>query len=58
MNLVDLLEMLCDWKSATMNHPEKPGDLSKSIQILGERYNISPQLAKVLYNTAHDFEMI
>lgn len=55
MNLVDLLEMICDWKSATQNHPETPGDMGKSLQVAIQKYNISPQLAKVLYNTMRDF---
>ena len=58
MNLIDLLEMLCDWKSATQNHPEKPGDLKKSIAWATEKYNISPELVQILYNTARDYEML
>lgn len=58
MNLIDLLEMLCDWKAATQNHPENPGDLTKSIRILGEKYKISPQLAQIIYNTARDYGML
>ena len=57
MNLVDLLEMLCDWKSATQNHPEHPGDMQNSIKIAIEKYKISPQLAQVLYNTMKDFDL-
>lgn len=55
MNLVDLLEVVCDWKSATLNHPEQPGDMQKSLQVAVERYKISPQLAKILYNTMRDY---
>ena len=58
MNLVDVIEMLCDWKSATQNHPAIPGDLKKSIEIASKKYNISPQLTRVLYNTAIDFGML
>lgn len=58
MNLVDLLEMLCDWKSATQNNDQKPGNLKKSIEIGVKKYNISPQLVKILYNTAIDFKML
>jgi hypothetical protein len=58
MNLVDLLEMLSDWKSATLNNPDHPGDLTKSLHIATEKYKISPQLARILYNTAIDFEML
>lgn len=56
MNLIDLLEMLCDWKAATLNHKEAPGDIHKSIQFGIDKYKISPQLAKVLYNTIRDLK--
>lgn len=58
MNLVDLLEMVCDWKSATLNHPEQPGDMYNSLKVAVDRYNISPQLALVLYNTMRDFRLL
>lgn len=58
MNLIDLLEMLCDWKSATQNHPEKPGDMRKSIAWATEKYKISPELAQILYNTARDYGLL
>lgn len=57
MNLVDLMEMLCDWKSATLNHPESPGDMKRSLKLAVERYNISPQLAAILYNTINDYNL-
>jgi hypothetical protein len=58
MNLIDLLEMVCDWKAATQNHPENVGDMQKSIQWAEEKYKISPQLANILYNTARDYGML
>lgn len=58
MNLIDLLEMLCDWKSATQNHPDKPGDMRKSLEWATEKYKISPELAQILYNTARDYELL
>jgi len=58
MNLVDLLEMLVDWKSATQNYPKHPGSLVNSIEVSAKKYKISPQLARILYNTAIDFEML
>ena len=58
MNLVDLLEMLCDWKSATENHPQHPGDLKTSFAVATKKYKISPQLNQILYNTAVDFGML
>lgn len=58
MNLIDLLEMLCDWKSATLNHPEQMGNLKKSIEWATAKYKISPELAAILYNTARDYGML
>lgn len=49
MNLVDLIEMLCDWKAATLRHDD--GDLMKSIEHNTKRFNISPQLRSILENT-------
>ena len=54
MNLIDLVEMMADWKSATLR--TKDGNLSKSIEINTKRFNISPQLAKILQNTVKLFE--
>lgn len=58
MNLIDLLEMVCDWKSATLNHPERPGNMANSIKWAVEKYKISPELASILYNTARDYDML
>lgn len=49
MTLFDLLEMLCDWKSATLRHAN--GDIYKSIVINKDRYGISEQLSEILKNT-------
>lgn len=55
MNLIDLLEMLCDWRSAA---ERGPGDsIRKNLPTLQEKYNISPQLLKLLENTLKDFNM-
>ena len=50
MTLVDLVEMLCDWKAATMRHHD--GDLMKSIEINQKRFGYSDELAQILRNTA------
>ena len=50
MNLLDILEMLCDWKAASERHND--GDIKKSIEINSKRFNISPQMVKILKNTA------
>lgn len=53
MTLVDLVEMLADWKAATERHDT--GSLSKSLRIQRERFEIDDQLACVLFNTARGF---
>lgn len=58
MNLIDLVEMISDWQAATLNNPDNPGDILKSIENLSETYKISPQLKKILRNTVRDFDMI
>lgn len=50
MTLVDLMEMLADWKAATERHDN--GDLRRSLHIQKDRFGISDQLAAVLTNTA------
>jgi hypothetical protein len=49
MNLIDLVEMFCDWMAATMRHDD--GDILKSIEINKQRFNMSDQLASILRNT-------
>jgi len=52
MNLVDLIEMLCDWKAAGERHNLKPIDIFQSIEINAGRFKIDPQLKQILLNTA------
>jgi hypothetical protein len=52
MNLIDVVEMLCDWKAATMRHAN--GDLRRSLEINRERFKMSDQLYTILINTASD----
>jgi len=49
MTLIDLIEMLADWKAATLRHAN--GDIEESIDINAERFNIDPQLVSVLRRT-------
>lgn len=56
MTLVDLIEMLADWKAATERHDD--GDLAKSLEIQKERFGISAQLAEILRNTAEHFRWV
>jgi hypothetical protein len=53
MTLVDLIEMLADWKAATERHDD--GDLAKSLEIQRERFGLSDQLVAILRNTAQHF---
>lgn len=62
MNLIDLIEMLADWKAATERHAD--GDLCKSIFINAKRFNYDSNYITLLGNTciylgwisAFDFE--
>ena len=53
MTLVDLIEMLADWKAATERHDD--GNLTRSIAHNELRFGISDQLVRILYNTAKHF---
>lgn len=50
MNLIDLIEMFCDWKAASTRHND--GNIRKSIEINSKRDGIDSQLAKIFENTA------
>lgn len=53
MTLVDVIEMLADWKAATERHDD--GSLARSLKIQEARFGISPQLMDLLTNTAVAF---
>lgn len=50
MTLIDLIEMLADWKAATERHAD--GDMERSLRLQKDRFQIEPQLMCVLWNTA------
>jgi len=50
MNLIDLLEMFCDWKASSKRH--STGNIRKSIEINAPRFGINQQLVNILENTA------
>ena len=50
MNLIDLLEMICDWKASSERHAD--GDILKSIEINQKRFGYSDDLKNILINTA------
>ncbi len=53
MNLIDVLEMLMDWKAASERHAD--GCIFRSIKVNTERFKLSPQLVSILTNTAREF---
>jgi len=53
MGLVQLTEMLADWKAATMRHED--GDLGRSIEQNAERFGYGDEIKRLLRNTASDF---
>ena len=52
MTLVDLLEMIADWKAATKRN--KDGNIRTSIEKNSDRYRIDPQLRQILENTVRE----
>jgi len=52
MSLLDLIEMLCDWKAATERHAN--GSISKSIELNKARFSIDAQLADILNNSVKE----
>ena len=49
MSLVDLCEMIADWKAASERHSD--GDIYKSIDINQKRFGYSDELKSILINT-------
>ena len=49
MNLIDLLEMICDWKASSERHAD--GDVYKSIEINQKRFGYSDDVKALLKNT-------
>ena|SRR6185437_4768035 len=47
MNLIDLMEMVCDWLAASQR---VPGDRLR-LDLQQERFNIDPQLMRIISNT-------
>ncbi|MEK5178238.1 DUF5662 family protein [Paenibacillus odorifer] len=56
MNLLDIIEMFCDWRAATMRHTD--GDIMKSIDLNQKRFRYSDDLAAIFRNTVEVLEAI
>jgi hypothetical protein len=52
MTLLDLIEMVCDWKAATERHDD--GDIRRSLQVNAERFGIGKQLRSILLATIEE----
>lgn len=53
MHLGQLIEMLCDWKAATMRHAD--GDLARSIEQNAERFGYGDEIKGLLWATAEAY---
>lgn len=53
MDLADIVEMMCDWKAATMRHAD--GDITKSIEFNKTRFDYSDDLEQIFKNTVKMF---
>lgn len=52
MNLLDVLEMLCDWIAASRRHQD--GDVRRSIEINRERFGYGDEIETLLLNTLEE----
>ena len=56
MNLIDLVEMFCDWWAASKRHED--GDIRKSIEINTKRFNMPEELTKIFHNTVDELNKL
>jgi hypothetical protein len=54
MSLLDLIEMVADWKAASLRHSN--GSIIESLKINKERFGISDQLYEVIKNTVEEMD--
>jgi hypothetical protein len=52
MDLIQLIEMLADWKAATLRHAD--GNLERSIQENADRFGYDDNMMDLLMTTAHN----
>ena len=53
MTLVDLIEMLADWRAATERN--KNGNIRRSLELNAEKYKFSEQLTRIFDNTIKEY---
>lgn len=54
MTLVDLLELICDWKASSTEHQD--GNILLSIDDNQSRFNYGPEISAILRNTVNMLE--
>jgi hypothetical protein len=54
MTLIDLIEVLADWKSASERHAD--GDVYKSVEINQKRFGYSDDLKQIFINTLKEVD--
>ena len=54
MSLLDLIEMLADWKAAGMRHAD--GSIAQSLEVNRKRFNMSDQLFEIFQNTVRELK--
>lgn len=55
MSLLDLVEMLCDWKAATMRHNN--GDILRSVELNQARFGYSDELKQIFLNSIKELDL-
>jgi len=53
MDLIDLIEMVCDWTAAAQRQTN--GDIMKGLEVSKERFHIDDQLIGIIRNTVRNF---
>lgn len=53
MNLVQVMEMVCDWKAASLRHAD--GDFAASLDHNAERFGYGDEMKTLILNTATSF---
>ena len=56
MSLLDLIEMLCDWKAAAERHGDE--DFARALDVNRDRFAIDPQLDRILRKTARELGLL
>ena len=55
MTLIDLIEMVCDWKASS--YRQHNGNILQSIEKVCEKHNAPPEMVQILKNTVEFFDL-